>query len=86
MGEGLLVEEILDGARIVGITLAEAGVDPASFPEGTSASRCTGCGESRLSYPGDLTDEWKKHFDYCDGQTTDRGESHSVIFGHRDRD
>lgn len=51
--------------RIVSIPLAAAGVDPASVPDGTTASRCTACGENRLHYPGDLTDEWKHHFDYC---------------------
>jgi hypothetical protein len=55
----------IESARIVSITLADAGVDPAGVPEGTTASRCTACGEVRLSYPGDLTDEWKHHFDYC---------------------
>ena len=52
-------------ARIVGIALADAGIDPASMPGGTTASRCTACDEVRLSYSGDLTDEWKNHFDYC---------------------
>lgn len=46
----------------------------AGFPEGTTASRCTGCGEVRISVPGDHSDEWKNHFDYCpaeDGQDQD---------------
>ena len=42
---------------------AEAG----AVPEGTKASRCRACGETRLHYPGDTSDPWKKHFDYCDG-------------------
>lgn len=41
---------------------------PAEYPEGTIAMRCTHCGEIRLSIPGDFTDEWKKHFDYCDDE------------------
>ena len=53
------------GGRIVSVTLAAASIDPASVPEGTTASRCTACGETRLRYPGDPTDEWKHHFDYC---------------------
>ncbi len=50
---------------IVTIDLAEAVADIASVPEGTTASRCEGCGEIRLQYPGSLLDPWKKHFDYC---------------------
>lgn len=38
---------------------------PATVPEGTTASRCTRCGETRLSYPGDQTDQWKHHADHC---------------------
>jgi hypothetical protein len=53
------------GGRIVSVTLAAAGTGPASVPEGTTASRCTACGETRLRYRGDPTDEWKHHFDYC---------------------
>lgn len=39
--------------------------DAALVPDGTTASRCTACGEVRLSYPGDRTDEWKHHPDHC---------------------
>lgn len=42
---------------------AEAG----AVPEGTTASCCQACGETRLHFPGDTTDPWKKHFDHCDG-------------------
>ena len=38
-----------------------------AVPEGTKASRCRSCGETRLHYPGDTSDPWKKHFDHCDG-------------------
>jgi hypothetical protein len=50
---------------IVPVDLAEVVADPATFPAGTRASRCRACGETRLHYPGDRTDEWKHHFDYC---------------------
>lgn len=39
---------------------------PDHYPPGTTAKRCTGCGETRYRVPGDLTDEWKKHDDYCE--------------------
>lgn len=51
---------------IVPASLAEAGTDPAAVPAGTTASKCAACGEIRLSYPADRTDEWKHHFDYCE--------------------
>jgi hypothetical protein len=40
-----------------------------AYPPGTTASQCQTCGEIRVSIPGDLTDEWKKHFDYCEPVT-----------------
>ncbi len=56
--------------------LAEGAIQPVAIPdncrpvpEGTTASRCRACLEIRLHYPGDLWDPWKKHFDYCAGQT-----------------
>lgn len=59
---------------IVSVPLAAAhpAGQPGDLPPGTRASRCTVCGETRLSYPGDLTDEWKHHFDTC---TATGGES-----------
>lgn len=60
-------------AVIVAIDLAEAIADTASVPEGTTASRCEGCGEIRLQYPMSLLDPWKKHFDYCAGETSGDG-------------
>jgi hypothetical protein len=60
-----MTEAVHPHGRIAGITLAAAGIDPASVPQGTTASRCTACGETRLHYPGDLADEWKHHFDHC---------------------
>lgn len=60
----------------MGLTAELSGgvIEPAAIPDGsgplpagTTASRCQGCGEVRLHYPGDLQDPWKKHFDYCDG-------------------
>lgn len=42
-----------------------AGSGP--LPAGTTASRCQGCGEIRLHYPGGLRDPWRKHFDTCEG-------------------
>jgi hypothetical protein len=62
----------------IGLTaaLAEGAIQPCdvpagagTVPEGTTASRCRSCGETRLHHPGDTTDPWKKHFDYCDGAT-----------------
>jgi hypothetical protein len=50
---------------IAPVALAEVVPDGFTVPEGTTAARCAACGETRLSYPGDLTDEWKHHFDYC---------------------
>ena len=49
------------------ITLDAAGVRPGQVPDGTTASRCRGCGETRLHYPADPRDPWKKHLDYCGG-------------------
>jgi hypothetical protein len=63
---------------IVPVALADAlppGPAAPAVPDGTTASRCTGCGETRLSYPGDRTDEWKHHFDHCPrGDTITGGE------------
>jgi hypothetical protein len=50
---------------ITPVPLDEAVPDGFVAPEGTTASRCAACGETRLNYPADLTDEWKHHFDYC---------------------
>jgi hypothetical protein len=40
-----------------------------AYPEGTTTSQCLACGEIRVSVPGDHTDEWKKHSDYCEPLT-----------------
>ena len=50
---------------IVPVPLADAVPGGSGVPEGTTASRCAACGETRLSYPGDRADEWKHHFDSC---------------------
>jgi hypothetical protein len=61
-----LTAELADGIiQPAPLTAAEAR----TVPEGTTASRCSACGETRLHYPGDLLDPWKKHFDHCDGST-----------------
>lgn len=48
---------------------------PDEYPEGTTASRCTGCGEVRVHIPGFTIDEWRKHFEYCpaESEETDTG-------------
>jgi hypothetical protein len=57
--------------RFVPVPLADAvppGTlpgDAAPLPDGTTASRCTICGEIRISYPDDFTDPWKHHPDHC---------------------
>lgn len=52
---------------IVEASLSDAGLPggPGTSPPGTRASRCTVCGETRVSYPDVPLDEWKHHFDYC---------------------
>lgn len=41
---------------------------PDDFPQGTTVTRCTGCGATRFQIPGDRRDEWRHHFDYCPGE------------------
>jgi hypothetical protein len=50
---------------ITPVPLAGAVPDEVAVPSGTTASRCTACRQTRLSYPGDQTDPWKHHFDHC---------------------
>jgi len=50
---------------ITPVPLAAAVPDQFTVPDGTTASRCAACRETRLSYPGDQTDPWKHHFDHC---------------------
>ncbi|WP_331728299.1 hypothetical protein OG590_40480 (plasmid) [Streptomyces goshikiensis] len=38
------------------------------LPEGTTAQKCTGCGEINVHRPGSPYDEWKDHWDYCPGE------------------
>jgi hypothetical protein len=45
--------------------------DGPGLPDGTTASKCRACGETRIHRPGDLTDPWKKHTDYCAGSAED---------------
>jgi hypothetical protein len=52
--------------RIVPVALADVlPAGAAAIPEGTTASRCTACGEARLARPGDRGDEWRHHLGYC---------------------
>jgi hypothetical protein len=41
-------------------------VDLSLYPIGAKATRCTGCEQIRVTVVGDLSDPWKKHFDYCE--------------------
>lgn len=53
---------------------------PEWFPKGTTASRCTGCGEIALNVPGNLTDPWKKHFDYCPTEEDSTKGKHGPVY------
>lgn len=46
------------------IDRAELG-DTQELPEGSTASRCNACGETRVHRSDNRRDEWKHHFDHC---------------------
>ncbi|MFD5223908.1 MULTISPECIES: hypothetical protein [Streptomyces] len=71
----LLMAPVCHGPRAepVGLDVLSEDVR-ASLPAGTTAARCSGCGEIRISRPDVPLDEWKNHWpDECEAFQADGG-------------